>query len=121
MRATYKQDFYAETPALVENQLGEGTAYYLAARTDLDFLEVFYQPIIEKLQLQQGIVKSSNPKISIQSRTDGTHCYYFLMNFSEERQQLELLDPYLAIETNQTLTGIQTFAPYEVKILRKEN
>lgn len=121
VRATYQKDFYTGTPALVENRLGKGTAYYLAARTNLDFLEVFYQPIIEKLALQQGIVKASHPKVSIQSRTDGTQSYYFLMNFSDEMQQLELLDPHLAIETNQTLTGILTFAPYEVKILRKEN
>lgn len=121
VRATYQKDFYTGTPALVENRLGKGTAYYLAARTNLDFLEVFYQPIIEKLALQQRIVKASHPKVSIQSRTDGTQSYYFLMNFSDEMQQLELLDPHLAIETNQTLTGILTFAPYEVKILRKEN
>lgn len=121
VRATYQKDFYTGTPALVENHLGKGTAYYLAARTNLDFLEVFYQPIIEKLALQRGIVKASHPKVSIQSRTDGTHCYYFLMNFSEEIQQLELLDSHLDIGTNQTLTGILTFAPYEVKILRKEN
>lgn len=121
VRATYQKDFYTGTPALVENRLGKGTAYYLAARTNLVFLEVFYQPIIEKLALQQGIVKASHPKVSIQSRTDGTQSYYFLMNFSDEMQQLELLDPHLAIETNQTLTGILTFAPYEVKILRKEN
>lgn len=119
--ATYSQDFYANTPALVENRLGQGTAYYLAARTDLDFLEVFYQPLIEQLALQQEIVKDTQPKVSIQSRTDGQHNYYFLMNFSEERQQLELLQPLLDLETNQTLTGLLTFAPYEVKILKKEN
>jgi beta-galactosidase len=39
--ATYEQDFYAGRPAVTVNGFGNGRAFYLAARTEERFLDLF--------------------------------------------------------------------------------
>ena len=116
---SYHKAFYAGTPALVENQLGKGKAYYLASRTDNDFLQIFYQTLIEKLELQQGITDTPNPLVSIQSRTKEEAHFYFLMNFSKENQTVSLNTKLVDLETDQFVHNKLRFNPYEVKILKK--
>ena len=40
--SVYEQDFYAGCPVVTCNTFGKGTAYYLAAESDLAFLRAFY-------------------------------------------------------------------------------
>jgi beta-galactosidase len=65
--ATYTKDFYAGYPALLKNQFGKGAAYYLAARPEADFCQVFYKDLAEQLgikgfDVQPGVVKARRGK-----------------------------------------------------------
>ena len=82
----YQDDFYQDTPAVVKNEFGQGTTYYLATRLGRDFLKEFYRPIIDKLQLANDFVLDSKYEVSCQVRIKNGVRYYFLMNFSEDQQ-----------------------------------
>lgn len=82
----YQDDFYQDTPAVVENEFGQGTTYYLATRLGRDFLKEFYRPIIDKLRLANNFVLDSKYEVSCQVRIKDGVRYYFLMNFSEDQQ-----------------------------------
>lgn len=82
----YQDDFYQDTPAVVKNEFGQGTTYYLATRLGRDFLKEFYRPIIDKLQLANDFVLDSKYEVSCQVRIKDGVRYYFLMNFSEDQQ-----------------------------------
>lgn len=113
----YQTDFYQGTPAVTKKPFGAGASYYLAARTNSDFLAAFYQKLIEKLELRRTAIAEALPEVSIQTRVGTQRDYSFIMNFSEEEQQLVLKQPVTDLETNEHLVGAITLAPYEVRIV----
>ncbi|WP_099223781.1 beta-galactosidase [Listeria costaricensis] len=114
----YQEDFYQGTPAVTKHALGNGTAYYLAARTNRDFLKLFYQPIIEELDLAASLAKAPIYEVSIQSRVKNGYIYYFVMNFSDDVQMIELAKETVDVETGQTVKAALKLAPYETRILK---
>lgn len=117
--ATYQESFYKETPAVTKNLFGDGVAYFMAGRTTTDFLASFYEERIKELSLENSIVHTHLPEVSIQMRLDEEHEYYFIMNFSEETQTIVLQQPLEDMETGEKLMGELIIAPYEVKIGKK--
>lgn len=88
--AVYGEDFYAGRPALTVNRLGEGKAYYIAARSGMPFLEDFYGKLVDTAGIAK-VIETDLPKgVTVQRRTDGTHDYIFIMNFSSGPQQVVL-------------------------------
>lgn len=78
----YESDFYAGTPALTCNGFGTGKAYYIAARTGLDFLRDFYGKLVCELKLAPAFFGQLPEGVSLQMRTDEEKEYCFLMNFT---------------------------------------
>ncbi|RRK10272.1 beta-galactosidase [Lactiplantibacillus garii] len=114
---TYGKDFYAGTPAVTENELGTGRAYYLACRTDADFLQSFYHRLVQKLQLQAKLpIKKSTKNVAIQVRESTTQRVYFVINYSHEPTQVTLTTPLNNALDGQTVRGMQTLSGYGVLI-----
>ncbi|MDT2757215.1 beta-galactosidase [Enterococcus asini] len=118
--ATYDSNFYAGTPALTKQPFGKGIAFYLAARTDVDFLREFYQPIIETQDLANPLIAVGNPCISVQTRVKDQKQYHFMMNFSEKRQRVTLQQTVRDLECDEELSGTTDLAPYEVRVFFTE-
>lgn len=87
--AKYASDFYQDTPAVVEHEYGAGKGYYLACRTDYDFLEKFYEKITANL-IPEFPVKKFSSNISIQVRENKDQKYYFVQNFSDKSEQIKV-------------------------------
>lgn len=106
----YQQDFYANTAAITGNQVGTGTAYYLACRTEQAFLNDFYQSICAELRLNNQLpISKQTSSVSIQVREAATKRYYFVINFSHQKTQIELkrdLHNCLQLEPAATATEI---------------
>lgn len=117
----YQCDFYSGSPAITENQYGEGVAYYHAARTNGDFLQSFYSQLAKKLNLRKEAIAEENPAVSIQGRISAQRSYYFVMNFSEVDQAVSMLKRVVDLETNQSIENTVLLAPYEVRIFYVEN
>ncbi|MDR0554720.1 MAG: beta-galactosidase [Treponema sp.] len=102
----YGGDFYAGRPALTRNRYGEGRAYFIAARTDQDFLNAFYHTLIDEARIPR-ILKNvkTPPGVSVSSRTDGKIEYVFLMNVSPQ-----------TVTVDAGALGAKSLEPYETWI-----
>ena len=116
--AEYQQDFYQNTSAITMNHFGRGTAYFIAPRTNIDFLEVFYAPIIENNCLKDEMIIKSDNEVSIQKRSNNNYSYYFIMNFSEKEKNVELKSELFDMLINTHISSIIKLKPYEVKVLK---
>ncbi|WP_050184189.1 beta-galactosidase [Domibacillus robiginosus] len=115
----YQEDFYAQTPAVTSSQYKQGKAYYIGARLQDDFHRDFYQTLIDELSLAPAFVVQHGRGVSVQVRQAEEKNYIFLMNFTEEEQQVTLKAAVKDMATEEELKGNITLAKYEVKIVEK--
>lgn len=114
--AEYTSDFYAGSPVLTRNSYGTGKCYYLAARAEQEFLVELYRQIAGETDISHGFWESwekskdagvvqgmaaENAQIAeeaeilpegveIARRAGDRGSYFFVLNFSGERQEVRL-------------------------------
>lgn len=117
--AKYQTDFYAETPAITSHKFGKGKGYYLACRTNYDFLAKIYAKIVKELGLLPNypILKKSS-KVSIQERIDGQDHYLFVQNFGHKQEEIQVLSNLLELLSNKTEEGFVKIKGYGSKIYK---
>ena len=86
----YDADFYAGTPALTVNSVGEGRAYFIAARTGADFLEDFYRTVVDEAGVRRALDVELPPGVTAQVRSDGQTDHVFVLNFNPSEVRLDL-------------------------------
>jgi beta-galactosidase len=120
MLASYTEDFYAGRPALTVNTFGKGKSYYLATRTKEPFYEDFYGKMIDNLGIKKAVDSNLPAGVTAQVRTDGTHEYVFVLNFSGQTQQLQLdVETYTDMESGMLVNSNLELEVNGVRILRK--
>jgi len=97
---SYKSDFYAGEPAITRHSYGMGTAYYIAARTEQEYLKKIYADIFSDNKIMP-IIEYFNNEISVTQRGDRI----FVMNFSNVKNNIKYQGKEICLE------------PYECKIL----
>lgn len=112
----YQDDFYQGTPALTSKKHGQGKTYYMAARTNEDFLAAFYQKLINDLSLSNDLVADHKPQVSIQTRETEDCYYHFMMNFSTDENSVQLQRKIQNMESGELVDGLLELQPYEVKV-----
>jgi beta-galactosidase len=105
---TYGSDFYAGQPALTVNSFGKGKAYFIAARTGADFLDVFYRKLTDESGIKRALTSELPKGVTAQIRSDGATDYIFLMNFTPSPAQADC-GPQ----------GIKKLAPFECVIFER--
>lgn len=113
--AIYTTDFYQNTPAVVEHTYGEGKGYYLACRTGYDFLEKFYGKIASDLIPKLPIAKF-NSRVSIQMRENKLEKYWFVQNFSDKEEKIELSCELVNLLEDVKDKGTVSLKPFESKV-----
>ena len=118
--ATYKDDYYKGMPCLTVNRFGKGKAYYIAARTGMDFNVDFYGKLIKDLGIK-GAVDSTLPEgVTATKRSNDKNDYIFVMNFSEKDKTVNFKDTeYYDMVHDEKVAGSVTLKKYEVRILKK--
>ncbi|THV29672.1 beta-galactosidase [Glycomyces paridis] len=86
---TYGADFYAGRPALTVNRRGDGSAYFIAARTGADFLADFYARLVADTGAERALDADLPPGVTAQVRTDGTTDYVFALNFNPTAARID--------------------------------
>ncbi|MCR4887297.1 MAG: beta-galactosidase [Clostridiales bacterium] len=114
--AEYEEHFYRGYPVLTENALGKGKAYYIAARTGMDFLRDFYAALIQQAGIAPLIPDLPRGFLCAE-RTGNKGRFLFVMNTVPRENAVSLPDCRDA-ETGEAVKGETAFAPYEVKILK---
>jgi beta-galactosidase len=105
--AVYTDDFYAGRPALTVNCFVKGKAYFIAARTEQDFLNTFYASLVKELRIPRALSGELPEGVTAQVRSDGVTNYIFVMNFTP---RVHVID---------TGMGKKELAPWEVWIYEK--
>lgn len=118
---TYGDCFYKGTPAVTENKLGKGTAWYLGCSSDDEFLSDFYEKLDQDLNLALDLpVKKASSKVSVQVRRTKEADYFFIINFGHEEQNVEIsrrTEDVLTRETHEK--GSLVLGAYDVKVLKE--
>ncbi|WZL72992.1 beta-galactosidase [Clostridiaceae bacterium 35-E11] len=119
--ARYKEDFYAERPALTVNDFGKGKAYYIAFRDTNEFLKDFYKKLDEKIDLKKAIATELPDGVTAQIRTDGQREFIFISNFTQDTKTVYLRDlKFIDMLTNEEVKEAVVLKSYEIKILEKK-
>ncbi|MCM3412335.1 beta-galactosidase [Metabacillus litoralis] len=113
----YKEDFYAETPAITSHKFGDGKSYYIGARLADQFHRDFYQEIIDELHLKPVRKVAHGRGVSVQVRQAPDRDYLFVMNFTEEKQEISFDFVAEDMLNSEMITGNVTLEKYEVRIL----
>jgi len=119
--AKYGEDFYSGTPVLTLHRYGKGQAWYIAARTDSNFLNVFYKSLIKILDIKPNLYLTLPDGVTVQKRTDGKNEWFFIMNFNNKEINLTLPTKtvFKDVIDNSDVTNFIKIRSFGVKVLKK--
>lgn len=118
--AVYQEDFYAGEPVLTVNTCGRGRAFYMAARTEIDFLQDFYRetaPGAGVLPCIKGVLSAG---VTVTMRTKGNQEYLFVQNWNPADAAVTLEERLMDFETGEIVRGELRLSGYEVRILTRK-
>lgn len=117
--AAYRNDFYANNPAITKNQFGDGITYYAGTNLNADGLSKLLDMAMETAKVNPVIAEHT--ELEITCRQTDTCRFYFIINFKE--QPLPLPSCFAGkqdVLTGETLAGGKLLNKFEVKIIRVE-
>lgn len=89
--AAYTDRFYAGQPCFTLNEYGEGHCYYLAARTEADFLRSALKYVLNTESVWP-LLDELPEGVTITARYQGEKRFLFIMNAAMEEKKIELPD-----------------------------
>jgi beta-galactosidase len=111
----YREDYYAEKPAVTLNQFGTGRVVYVGAVGDSQLYDVLAKWLLETVDGQQAFVLP--PGVEVAERKQGDRNLHFVLNHSNSPQALHLENHFTDLLTNQQLHGAVQLNPFDVLIL----
>ncbi|WP_286933393.1 beta-galactosidase [Leclercia sp. UBA5958] len=117
--ATYRDDFYAGRPAVTVNRFGNGKAWHVASRNDLQFQRDFFAGIINELALPQAVDADFPPGVVATARTDGESTWVFVQNFTAQQQLITLPEGYTDSMTDAVAVGETVLLPWDCRVLKR--
>lgn len=114
---SYESDFYKDMPAITKNKFGDGEAYYLAFRSDIDFNRDLYTEMIEELDLNRAWNISMPEGVTAHAREDENKKYIFVENYTDEEHTLKT-DGYNDMLTGENVQSLK-LESYGCRILTK--
>jgi beta-galactosidase len=115
--AEYAGGYYAGTPALVQNRVGDGSAYYYGAVFSAEAASALIprlglaSPVGEWLELPQPV------ELCIREHPETGERLLFLLNYSSAEQTITLHKGATELLLGQQLHGPVVLAPFDVRIL----
>jgi beta-galactosidase len=116
--AVYCHDFYANEPAVTVNDFGKGKAYYIAVRSDEDFLYAFYEKLVKSEKITTSLPLGNPIGVHASVRTDGEKEFMFLYNFNKNKMQVDFgTATYFDLLENKKKSGIQMLSGHYSTVL----
>jgi beta-galactosidase len=101
--AVFADDFYAGRPAITENRLGAGRAYYVATRPSAVLVGNLVGGILDSLSIASPLV--APPNVEITRRVGGSHTFTFILNHRGAATQVALPEPMRDLLTDHLHTS----------------
>ncbi|MBS0849088.1 beta-galactosidase [Citrobacter sp. JGM124] len=117
--AQYREDFYANRPAVTVNQVGAGKAWYIASRNDIAFQRDFFGSLIRELKLPRALESTFPYGVTAHRRTDGESEFIVVENYSDKTQTLTLPATFVDMVTQQEINGDITLSPWGSQVLTR--
>lgn len=114
---TYTTDLYAGEAAVTKNSFGQGTAYYLAARTDTNLIRDFYSDLISELEIRSSLEASLSYGVTAHMRKGENGSIIFVENYLDTPQIIQLEKKYLYYGSEKIVTSLQ-LSPFGMAILQ---
>ncbi|NLO84782.1 MAG: beta-galactosidase [Clostridiales bacterium] len=118
--AGYEEQFYAEKPMLTVHPYGDGCCYYIAARTDADFLCDLYDKVLAEAGISL-LATEMTDGVKVTARYDGDNQYVFLMNSSHAKGTATVTKPMRDLQTGELIDGMCTVQPMSIRVLVSAN
>lgn len=115
--ACYTDDFYAGYPALTQNHVGKGRAFYVASRNDDAFHQAFTAMLVVLLKLPRALETTLPTGVVTTRRTDGEREWVFVQNYTGYRQELDLSDVWYNAVSGEKMENRLTLVPRGCEVL----
>ena len=101
--AVYKEDYVKGMPVLTRNSYGKGQAFYLAAETELSFLQQFYKELLKQAGVENSLGTELPYGVTVSERKscDGGDSLVFVMNFRNEPVCIEGIGTWQDAESEE--------------------
>ena len=119
--SVYEQDFYAGCPVVTRNTFGKGTAYYLAAESDLAFLRAFYGAVFKSIGLRNALETELPYGVTVTEHTgaDGRGVI-FVMNFKNEPVCVDGIGTWTDAESGVVYEGKLELRAFQCAVLESK-
>lgn len=117
--ATFTSDFLKDSPAITKHRFGKGLAYYLGTELEQDGLTDLLNDIFSDAKLKKVAERylQENSELSVTVRQGPTHIFLFLLNHTNDSQQVQFLSEGTALLSKRKVCEL-TLAPMEVEIIK---
>nr|WP_240943366.1 beta-galactosidase [Enterococcus gallinarum] len=117
--ATFTSDFLKDSPAITKHRFGKGLAYYLGTELDQEGLTDLLNDIFSDAKLKKVAERylQENSELSVTVRQGPTHIFLFLLNHTNDSQQVQFLSEGTALLSKRKVCEL-TLAPMEVEIIK---
>jgi beta-galactosidase len=113
--AHYTQGYYSGQVAVTVNAFGDGKVIYLGTMGDAEFYENVTKWLLDMAEIESLLEPS--PGIEVTARWQGEKRYLFVLNHTDETQEIAFDGEYVDILSDQPISGPTTVDPFEVLIL----
>lgn len=113
--ATYKNDFYADEPAVIKNKYGKGCTYYLAARDTGAFKSCLLSEILKELKIY-GNINNVPYGVTAHKRADENNSYLFVENYNNYDVEVDIGGEKYEMLEGRNEKGIVKLPPFSVRI-----
>ncbi len=119
VQAHYVGEFYAGSPALTVNRLGQGAAWFVASRNEPRFLADFYAELVARQAIRRTWAGPLPPAVRVNERIGEAGRYLFFQNYGTEAVDIELDgQTYAEIESESVCAGRLALPAFGVAVLR---
>lgn len=118
--AWYEHEFYRNTPAVTVNEYGKGRCWYIAARTEKEFLNEFYRQLAAECFITPSVPAGSSLHVAVRENDDEE--FRFIFNCSSCKTEILTLPEgiFTDIESGAQHKVSLTLAPMESRILHRQ-
>ena len=114
--AHYLEDFYADYPAVTRHSFGKGSSYYLGTSLEQAGLSWLLRRVIEETGVQDRQNLPAGVEMTL--RSDGTHTWTFILNYSDERLQVKVPLDGINLVTGAVVKGFVSLGSKDVAIVQ---